>query len=312
MNILVTGGAGFIGSHIVDAYLKLGHRVVILDNFSTGKKENISPEAVFFEMDLLDPQVGELIKDEQIEVINHHAAQISVAHSVAHPAEDANTNILGSIQLLEAAISCKVKKFIFPSTGGTIYGLQDVYPADENHACRPESPYAISKFSVETYLNYYCKVFGLNTCILRYGNVYGPRQDPHGEAGVVAIFCQKLLNKSQAIIFGNGEQTRDFIAVQDVTQANVLALTHSLTGIYNIGTGKETSVNELFHHIAQMDGNNASAQYAPARKGELQRSVIDPGKFQKNTNWKPAMPMQEGLGKTYEFFSSQIKHDSQF
>jgi len=305
MKILVSGGAGFIGSHIVDAYLKLGHRVIILDNLSSGKKENIASEAVIYEMDLLDPQVEKLIKDEGIEVINHHAAQISVTHSVAHPGEDANTNILGSLKLLEAAKSCGVKQFIFASTGGAIYGLQDVFPADENHACRPESPYAISKFSVENYLHYYRKTHGLNTTILRYSNVYGPRQDPHGEAGVVAIFCQMLLDKTLPTIFGDGAQTRDFVSVQDVAQANVLALTHSLAGIYNIGTGKETTVNELFHHIAQMAGNNVSPQHAPARKGELQRSVIDPGRFQKKTDWKPGMPIKEGLGKTYEFFARQ-------
>jgi len=306
MNILVTGGAGFIGSHIVDAYLKLGHRVIILDNLSTGKKENIAPEAKFYEMDLLDPDVGKILKDEKIEVINHHAAQISVTHSVSHPEEDATTNILGSIKLLEAAKSLELKKFIFASTGGAIYGLQDVFPADENHTCRPESPYAISKFSVENYLNFYRNTYDLSTTVLRYSNVYGPRQDPHGEAGVVAIFCQKLLSNSQSLIFGDGEQTRDFVAVQDVAQANVLALNPSLTGLYNIGTGKETTVNELFQNIAQLAGNNASPQHAPARKGELQRSVIDPGKFQKNTGWKPEMPLSTGLEQTYEFFSRQI------
>ncbi len=305
MNILVTGGAGFIGSHIVEAYLELGHRVIILDNLSSGKKENIPSEATLYEMDILDPGVDKIIVDEEIEVINHHAAQISVTHSVENPMEDANTNILGSIKLLEAAKSCGVKQFIFASTGGAIYGLQDNFPADENHVCRPESPYAISKYSVENYLNYYSKTYGLKTTILRYSNVYGPRQDPHGEAGVVAIFCQKLLKKSQAMIFGNGEQTRDFVSVLDVAQANVLALTNSLLGIYNISTGKETSVNQLFHHIAQMAGNNVTPQHAPARKGELERSAIDPGKFQKSTGWKPGMPIQEGLGKTYEFFSRQ-------
>jgi UDP-glucose 4-epimerase len=305
MNILVTGGAGFIGSHIVDAYLKLGHRVIILDNLSTGKKENIAPEAKFYEMDLLDPDVGKILKDEKIEVINHHAAQISVTHSVSHPEEDATTNILGSIKLLEAAKSLELKKFIFASTGGAIYGLQDVFPADESHTCRPESPYAISKFSVENYLNFYRNTHGLSTTVLRYSNVYGPRQDPHGEAGVVAIFCQKLLSNSQSLIFGDGEQTRDFVAVQDVAQANVLALNPSLTGLYNIGTGKETTVNELFQNIAQLAGNNASPQHEPARKGELQRSVIDPGKFQKNTGWRPEMPLNTGLEQTYEFFSRQ-------
>lgn len=305
MNILVTGGAGFIGSHIVDAYLKLGHRVIILDNLSSGKKENIAPDAKFYEMDLLDPDVGKVLKNEKIEVINHHAAQISVTHSVSHTEEDATTNILGSIKLLEAAKSLDLKKFIFASTGGAIYGLQDVFPADESHICRPESPYAISKFSVENYLNFYRDTHGMSTTVLRYSNVYGPRQDPHGEAGVVAIFCQKLLSKSQSLIFGDGEQTRDFVAVQDVAQANVLALNPSLTGLYNIGTGIETTVNELFQNIAQLDGNNASPQHEPARKGELQRSVIAPGKFHKSTGWKPEMPLNTGLEQTYEFFSHQ-------
>lgn len=305
MNILITGGAGFIGSHIVDAYLQSGHRVVILDNLSSGKKKNIPSKAVFYEMDLLDPQVEKLIRDENIEVINHHAAQISVTHSVTDPLEDANINIIGSIRLLESAKSCGVKKFIFASTGGAIYGVQDSFPADENHACRPESPYAISKFSVENYLTFYRKTHGLNTVILRYSNVYGPRQDPHGEAGVVAIFCQKLLKKSQPTIFGDGEQTRDFISVLDVAQANVVALNSPLTGTFNISTGKETTVNELLQNIARMTGNGLTPQYGAPRKGELQRSVIDSGKFQKNMDWNPKVSLKEGLGKTYEFFSQQ-------
>ncbi len=305
MNILITGGAGFIGSHISDAYLKLGHRVVILDNLSSGKKKNIPPKAVFYEMDLLDPKVVQLLKDENIEVINHHAAQISVIQSVTDPLEDANINIMGSIKLLESAKSCGVKKFIFASTGGAIYGVQDSFPADENHACRPESPYAISKYSVENYLNFYRKVHGLNTITLRYSNVYGPRQDPHGEAGVVAIFCQKLLKKSQPTIYGDGEQTRDFISVLDVAQANVMVLNSSLTGIFNVSTGKETTVNELLKNIANMAGNAVTPQHDAPRKGELQRSVIDSGKFRKNTAWIPKVSLKEGLGETYEFFSQQ-------
>jgi UDP-glucose 4-epimerase len=305
MNILITGGAGFIGSHIVDAYLELGHRVVVLDNLSSGKKENIPPKAVFHEMDLLDPQVATLIKDENIEVINHHAAQISVTRSVSDPLEDAKINIMGSLQLLEAATSCGVKKLIFASTGGAIYGVQDSFPADENHACRPESPYAISKFSVENYLNFYKNVHGLNTIVLRYSNVYGPRQDPHGEAGVVAIFCQKLIKNSQPIIFGDGEQTRDFVSVLDVAQANVVALNTPLAGVFNIGTGKETSVNELLRNIVDLAGNNTAPKYDAPRKGELQRSVIDPGKFRKNKDWSPKVTLKEGLRGTYNFFSQQ-------
>ncbi|GJL80276.1 MAG: UDP-glucose 4-epimerase [Nitrospinaceae bacterium] len=306
MNILITGGAGFIGSHIADAYLKQGHRVVILDNLSSGKKENIPQKAVFHEIDLLDPAVEKLVKDEGIEVINHHAAQISVINSVNDPLNDANINILGTIKLLQYAVSSGVKKFIFASTGGAIYGLQDTFPADESHVCRPESPYAVSKFSAENYINYHQITYGLNATVLRYSNVYGPRQDPHGEAGVVAIFCQKLLKKSQPTIFGGGEQTRDFVAVMDVTQANVQALNPSLTGIFNIGTGKETTVNELYKHLAEMAGNNISPVQGPARKGELQRSVIAPGKFKKSTGWQPEVPLRQGLEKTFEFFANPV------
>jgi len=305
MNILITGGAGFIGSHIADAYLKLGHRIVILDNLSSGKRENIPSKAVFYEMDLLDPDVEKLLRDEDIEVINHHAAQISVVRSVTDPLEDANINIMGSLKLLELAKSRGVKKFIFASTGGAIYGVQDTFPADENHACRPESPYAISKFSVENYLHFYKTAYGLDAVILRYSNVYGPRQDPHGEAGVVAIFCQKLLKKTQPVIFGDGEQTRDFVSVLDVAQANATALNTSLTGIFNVSTGKETTVNQLFRHIADLAGNEEAPRHEAPRKGELQRSVIDSGKFQKNTDWNPTVSLQEGLRGTFDFFASQ-------
>lgn len=305
MNILITGGAGFIGSHVADAYLKLGLRVVILDDLSSGKKENIPSKAVFYEMDLLDPDVEKLLKDENIEVINHHAAQISVVASMKDPLKDANINIMGSIKLLQSALNSGVKKFIFASTGGAIYGVQGSFPADENHACRPESPYAISKLSVENYLHYYRKTHDLNATILRYSNVYGPRQDPHGEAGVVAIFCQKLLKPTQPIIFGDGEQTRDFVSVHDVAQANVMALDNPrLSGVFNVSTGKETSVNQLFKHIAAIAETNSSPRYDPPRKGELQRSVIDPKKFQEYTSWNPKVALGEGLEETYKFFSS--------
>ncbi len=305
MNILVTGGAGFIGSHIVDAYVKLGHKVVVLDNLSSGKKENLNSKAVFYEMDLLDPGLEEIFKQEKIEVINHHAAQISVTHSVRHPIEDANTNIIGSLKLLELAVAHKVKRFIFASTGGAIYGEQNSFPADEKHACRPISPYAISKFSVENYLNFFKDTHGLNSTVLRYSNVYGPRQDPHGEAGVVAIFCEKLLQKQQPIIFGDGEQTRDFVAVFDVVRANVLALEKPIEGIFNISTGKETDVNELCRQITRLAGQDSPPRHEAARKGELPRSVIDPRKFQDCSGWNPATSLEEGLQKTFEFFSQK-------
>jgi len=303
MNILVTGGAGFIGSHIVDAYIAMGHKVVVLDNLSSGRRENIHPKAVFYQLDLLAPEVAGILEKEKIEVVNHHAAQISVTQSVKNPLEDARTNILGSLKLLESAIQNGVRHFIFASTGGAIYGEQDSFPANELHACRPISPYAIAKFSVENYLNFYRESHGLNSAILRYSNVYGPRQDPHGEAGVVAIFCEKLLQKQQPVIFGDGEQTRDFVAVFDVVRANVLALEKSLTGIYNISTGKETSVNELCRQITRLAGQTCSPRYDSPRKGELPRSVIDSTRFQECCEWKPATRLEEGLQKTFAFFA---------
>ncbi|MFQ5450562.1 MAG: NAD-dependent epimerase/dehydratase family protein [Nitrospinaceae bacterium] len=305
MNILVTGGAGFIGSHIVDAYVELGHRVVVLDNLSSGKKERLNPDAVFYELDLLDPGVEKIFGEEKIEAVNHHAAQISVTESVADPIYDARVNILGSLHLLKYAAAAGVPKFIFASTGGAIYGEQETFPAGESHPCRPLSPYGIGKFCVENYLRFYRETLGLETVVLRYSNVYGPRQDPYGEAGVVAIFCQKFLENKPPVIFGDGEQTRDFISVFDVVRANTTVLTESILGTYNISTAKETTVNALSRHLIRLCGQDLEAQYAPPREGEQMRSVIDSRKFQQESGWVPADSLEEGLQKTFDYFSSQ-------
>jgi len=303
MNILVTGGAGFIGSHIVDAYIREGHRVVVLDNLSTGKREQVHPDAAFYARDLKDPEVKDIFERENIEAINHHAAQISVTQSVADPVFDAEINIVGSLKLLQLAVSHQVRKFIFASTGGALYGEQDYYPADEEHPTQPMSPYGIAKLTVERYLNYYRENFNFHPTILRYSNVNGPRQDPHGEAGVAAIFCQQLLKDQQPVIFGDGEQTRDFVSVFDVVSANLKALSENCQGTYNVGTGKETSVNTIAANLIKASGKTLSPQHNPPRMGEQRRSSIDYGKFNKDHGWQPVQHLNEGLQDTFDFFA---------
>jgi UDP-glucose 4-epimerase len=304
MNILVTGGAGFIGSHIVDAYIREGHRVVVLDNLSTGKREQVHPEATLYAIDLMDPEIKDIFKRENIEVINHHAAQISVTQSVADPAFDAKVNIVGSLKLLKLAATHQIRKFIFASTGGALYGEQDYYPADEKHSTQPMSPYGIAKLTVERYLGYYQENFNIQPAILRYSNVYGPRQDPHGEAGVVAIFCKQLLKSQNPVIFGDGEQTRDFVSVFDVVNANLKALSENCNGTYNVGTGKETSVNTIAASLIEASGKTLSPQHDPPRMGEQRRSSIDYGKFNKDHGWQPVQPLNEGLKDTFDFFAN--------
>ncbi len=310
MNILVTGGAGFIGSHIVDAYIREGHRVVVLDNLSTGKRERVHPDATFHALDLMDPEVKDIFERENIEVINHHAAQISVTQSVADPAFDAEINIVGSLKLLELAVSHPVRKFIFASTGGALYGEQDYFPANEEHPTQPMNPYGIAKLTVERYLNYYQENFNIQPTILRYSNVYGPRQDPHGEAGVVAIFCQQLLKDQQPVIFGDGEQTRDFVSVFDVVSANLKALSGNCKGTYNVGTGKETSVNTIAANLIKVSGKALSPQHNPPRMGEQRRSSIDYGKFNRDHGWQPTQALDEGLQDTYDFFAHPSRVES--
>ena len=302
MNILVTGGAGFIGSHIVNAYLEAGHRVTVIDNLSSGERRFLNPGAKFYEMDILDAKIADIIKTEKIDTINHHAAQISVSESVKNPLFDANANIIGTLQLLKIAVSSGVKKFILASTGGAIYGDQVHFPANENHPCQPLSPYGISKLSAENYLRFFNEQYDLSTTVLRYSNVFGPHQNPHGEAGVVAIFCQKLVQDQVPTICGDGEQTRDFISVRDVVQANLIALAPTCLGTFNIGTGKETSVNALTDCLLSITSKNISAEHVSPRDGEQRRSVIDFQKFHKSFGWKPKVSLEQGLIETYDFF----------
>ena len=305
MKILVTGGAGFIASHITDAFIQNGHEVIVLDNLLTGFERNINPKAKFIKADICDLELDKLFEIEKFDVVNHHAAQMDVRRSVADPAFDANTNILGTINLLQNCVKTGVKKFMFASTGGAVYGEQNYFPADENHPASPLSPYGISKLTVEKYLYFYHAQYNLNYSILRYANIYGPRQNSAGEAGVVAIFTNKLLKKEQPIINGTGMQTRDYVYVGDVVKANLLAFDDESNDVYNVGTAKETNVNEIFNLLNNIVGNGQNEKHGPAAPGEQIRSVITSEKLFKKFGWKPSTKLEEGLQKTVEFFKNQ-------
>ncbi len=308
MKILVTGGAGFIASQIADAFINEGHSVFILDNLSTGFEKNVNPKATFIKKDIGDKSLSDLFEKEKFDVVNHHAAQMDVRRSVADPAFDANTNIIGTINLLQNSIKTGVKKFMFASTGGAVYGEQEYYPADEKHPTAPLSPYGISKLAVEKYLFFYNAQYKFNYSILRYANIYGPRQNPFGEAGVVAIFSTKLLKNEQPVINGSGKQTRDYVFVGDVVKANLIALHDEKTDIYNIGTSKETDVNQLFNMLNKIVGNNKEEKHGPAAPGEQMRSVITSDKLFNTFKWRPSTPLEEGLQKTVDFFRASLKN----
>ena len=308
MKILVTGGAGFIASHIADAYINAGHSVAIVDNLSTGFEKNINPHAQCFKMDIRSEELQSAFAEFRPDVVNHHAAQMDVRKSVADPQFDASVNILGGINLMENCREFGVKKFIFASTGGAIYGEQDYFHADEQHPLRPLSPYGIGKLTTEKYLFYYKEIFGLKNTILRYANIYGPRQNAMGEAGVVAIFCTKMLQNEQPLINGDGLQTRDYVFIEDVVQANLLALNDANSTEYNIGTGIETNVNELFHSIKKLCHYSVEEKHGEGKAGEQKRSVLTSQKISTALGWKQTVNIQDGLSKTVEYFkNSQLK-----
>jgi len=305
MKVLITGGAGFIGSHIVDECVKRGYKVIVVDNLSTGKKENINKKTKFYNVDITNfEELEKIFKKEKPQVVNHHAAQIDVRKSVANPQYDAKINIISSLNLLELCVKYKVEKFIFASSGGTIYGeCKGKTAPKENSTYSPESPYGCAKLSVEYYMNYYNKVHGLKTISLRYANVYGPRQDPYGEAGVVAIFINRMLNNNDVFIYGDGEQMRDFVYVLDVVEANMKCMTKNLNfKIYNVGTQKATSVNKLFNVISKILGYKKPAVYQPQRKGELFKSYLCIDKIKKELDWYPRFSLQEGIERTINYF----------
>jgi len=302
MKILVTGGAGFIASQITDAYIAAGHQVVVVDNLSTGRRENLNPDAVFYEMDIQDPRLIEVFQRHEIEIVNHHAAQMDVRRSVEDPIYDARNNVLGFLNILQACARTGVKRVIFSSSGGAIYGEQDYFPADEGHKTQPCSPYGITKLVGEKYLFFYSQNYGIEHTILRYANVYGPRQNPHGEAGVVAIFCSRLLAGEEPVINGTGEQTRDFVFVGDVVAANLLALGLKGNDTFNNGTARESTINEVYRILNQLIGSNKPEKHGPGKEGEQFRSVIDPTHALKVMGWKPRFSLDTGLRETVDFF----------
>ncbi len=302
MKILVTGGAGFIGSTIVDAYIAAGHRVHVVDDESSGKRRQVNPKAGYTKLDIRNFNALEKVfAKNRFDVVNHHAAQMDVRRSVENPQFDASVNIMGLLNVLELSREHKIRKIIFSSSGGTVYG-ECIRPAKEGDPEIPLSPYGIAKLASEKYINAYAHLYGINYTIFRYANVYGPRQDPHGEAGVVAIFAKLLLNGKAPFIFGTGRQTRDFVYVGDVARANVLALSKGKNEIFNIGTAKETSVAELFAAMAKITGLKKRALYRPARLGELNRSCLNISKTKRRLGWSPKMNMSRGLAETIRFF----------
>lgn len=300
--VLVTGGAGFIGSHITDRLIETGYDVDIIDNLSTGVSDNINKNAVFYEMDINDERVESLFSDRKYAAVFHLAAQMNVRVSVEDPLLDIQNNIIGMVKLIDYAVKNNIEHFIFASTGGAIYGEQECFPADENHNTNPYSPYGINKLTGEKYLYYFHKTFGLKYTALRYANVYGPRQNPFGEAGVVAIFAHRMLDGEKAVIFGTGKQTRDFVFVEDVVNANMLVLEKGIEGCFNIGTGIETDVNKIYTEMAEIINYPNSPSYEPAKKGEQMRSVLDCKKAEKMLEWKPEYNLKNGLEKTVDFF----------
>jgi UDP-glucose 4-epimerase len=305
MRILVTGGAGFIGSNVVDRFLSLGHEVAVLDNFSTGLRANLNPKARLFEADLTDlVAVDAAVGAFRPTLVDHHAAQIDVRKSVVDPIFDARTNLLGGIGLLEACVKHDVKKVVYASTGGALYGEGRMLPATEEHPIHPESPYGVSKFAFEHYLYFYARLYGLDTTVLRYPNVYGPRQNPHGEAGVNAIFIGLLVAGKTPTIFGDGEQVRDYLYVDDVVAANEAALTKGSGETVNLGWGKPVSVNDIVRELKAILGGGPEAIHAAARPGEIQRIYLDASRARTVLGWEPTVPFAEGLKRTVDWYQA--------
>jgi UDP-glucose 4-epimerase len=308
VRILVTGGAGFIGSHVVDAYAAAGHEVAVLDNFSTGREDNVNQAAAVHRVDLRDqPQVDKAVASFRPELVNHHAAQSEVPKSVADPTYDAQVNIIGGLNLLKACVDHSVRKVIFSSTGGALYGEPDVVPADEDHPVRPLSPYGTSKFAFEQYLATFRRTFGLDFTVLRYANIYGARQDFHAEEGrVIAIFASRMLAGKPVTIDGTGEQSRDMLHVGDVATANLAVVEKGSGGTFHVSTGIAITVNELFRKLAALTGYSLPPDYGPARKGDVYRIALDNERARQRLGWEPRVNLEEGLSLTVDYFREQV------
>ena len=306
---LVTGGAGFIGSHLVDRLLSLGHAVIVVDNLSTGKLSNLNPSATFHHLDLTHPSVDEVFQREQPDLVFHLAAQVSVSQSTKDPIHDNEVNVFGTLRLLEAARRSGVEKIIYSSTGGALYGEPETIPCAEQHPILPISPYGVSKYVAELYLDLYHRLYQINYTTLRYGNVYGPRQEAHGEAGVVAIFAQAMLEGRQPQIFGDGSQQRDFVYVGDVVGANINAIGHGDGQAFNIGTGEKTSINQIFESLQSLTGYRWTAEHGPARQGDVYQISLDSSKAISELGWTPQVSLENGLRQTVEYFRSTAGAD---
>jgi UDP-glucose 4-epimerase len=304
MNILVTGGCGFIGSHIVDAYIREGHRVTVLDNLSTGDIKNLNSGAKFYEDDVRNKDIERIFKAETFDVINHHAAQINVRTSVDNPLLDADINIMGSLNIIDLAIRYNVKRIIFASSGGAVYGETDQLPISEDFPTRPASPYGITKATIEQYIVTFSRLHSLDYVIFRYSNVYGPRQISKSEAGVISIFIHNILRKQQCIVFGDGSQTRDYVFVDDVVRANTFAL-QCPSCTLNIGTGHETSVNELIRIFSGILKEAVDHRHDDPRSGDVARNAVNPAMAKAHMQWAPRTVLKEGISRTFDYFSQQ-------
>jgi len=303
---VVTGGAGFIGSHVVDRLIQDGHHVAVVDDLSTGSRENVNPNATFYQTDIRSDDLSSIFKKEKPDFVDHHAAQMDVRRSVQEPLFDADVNILGSLNLIENSLRHKVKKIVYISTGGAVYGEPDYLPVDENHPIRPLCQYGISKHTVEHYLYFYGQTYGLRYTVLRYPNVYGPRQNPFGEAGVNAIFIGKMLRGEVPTIFGDGEQLRDYVYVSDIVRVNIAALERGDGQIYNIGSGIGTSVNQIYEKLQQIIGFPHAPIYAEPRTGEIQKVSLESSKAWNELDWKVQIGLDEGLSRTVDWFRTHL------
>jgi len=303
---LVTGGAGFIGSHMVDRLLELDYKVVVMDDLSTGKIKNLDSAAVFHHTDITQPSMDEIVQREQPDLVFHMAAQTSVTQSTKDPIQDANANVLGTLRILEASRRVGVEKIIYSCTGGALYGDPESIPCMDDAPLAPISPYGMSKWVGEQYLDFYYRLYRLNFTSLRYGNVYGPRQDPHGEAGVVAIFTQAMLEGKQPQIFGDGAQERDFISVSDVVDANLAAIERGDGRSMNIAAGEATSVNRIFELLQGITGYKWDPLHAPNRAGEVYRISLDSSRAKQELGWSPKISLEEGLQMTVDYFKESM------
>jgi UDP-glucose 4-epimerase len=305
MRVLVTGGAGFIASHVVDAYVERGDEVTVVDDLSSGRRENVNPKARLIVADLRDQATIDALRARKFEIVNHHAAQIDVRVSVADPAADAELNVVATLRLFQAMVDDGVRKIVFASSGGAAYGEPVYAPQDEQHPLAPLSPYGCAKLAIDQYLGFFRAVHGIRAVSLRYANVYGPRQRKDGEAGVVAIFAGALLDGQTARINGSGDQTRDYVFVEDVVRANMAASQAEVDGIFNVGTGVETSVNEIYAAIARALGIQRHAERGPAKPGEQLRSVLDGTKLRKLAGLPQPVALSDGLATTVEWLRSR-------